>query len=164
MQIFHPLGTIECGLGGGVANALEHRHRFDRYLRAQQFGQQGALVKTALALPGRMQRHRDDEVEGAAAQPLVVQRGKQPACSEMAQVNLLVILKLKKDAAHNASTAVSCYGSIEIQRPLAAVCTGKACADRTAKWLGTSGAKRRHNPHQLRVTFGAEVLAGADIG
>src|SRR2546430_15818569 len=83
MQIFHALGPIKRSLGGGVANALEHRLGRNRRLRAQQFSEHPSLIKTAFPLAGWMQRHRHNDVESVPAQSFIIQRSLEPARYKM---------------------------------------------------------------------------------
>jgi hypothetical protein len=68
MQILHALGAIERGLRGGVGDPLQGRAQWDVGPGAERFGEQFCLIKSTLAFARRMQRHRHDDVEVAAAQ------------------------------------------------------------------------------------------------
>ena len=106
MQVFHPLGTIEHSLCGGISNAFEPGLGLNGHLFGKQFRDQDRLVKTAFSLPGWMQWHRNDNIESQVANPLVI-RCLEPARHEVTQVNLTPVFKLVNDLADDAATSVA---------------------------------------------------------
>src|SRR5947207_6767142 len=132
MQILHPLGAIEGGLGRGIANSLERRFAGEGDAIAQQLGKQRALIKTAFALARGVERHGNDHIESAPAESCVIERGKKPARHEMPEVDLAMIFKLQHDLANDSAAAISRDSGIEMQCAMGAVTTSEDRANGSA--------------------------------
>src|SRR2546423_14921203 len=121
MQIFHALGTIVGGLGGGIAGPLEDISRGKICRTGQQIREQLGLVEAALALPGRMQWHRNDEIEAAAAETRIVQGFAQPVGHGMPKMALSRVLELMDQPANQTAAPVGGDGAVEVEDAMLAI-------------------------------------------
>ena len=78
MQIFHALGPVVGGLGGGVTDPLQDGAKRHGQPGREQLSQERGLVKAALAFARRMERDGNDHVETPAAQARIVQGFAEP--------------------------------------------------------------------------------------
>ena len=77
-QILDAFGPVKRRLGGGKPDPLQNwTHRCSE-VQPDPFGQQAGLIKTAFALPRRVQWHWNDRVESEAADSRVIKRGDEP--------------------------------------------------------------------------------------
>src|SRR2546423_15181785 len=122
MQIFHALGAIVGGLGSGVTGPLEDSLRGEIDRGGEEIGEQLGLVKSALALPGRMKRHRNDEIEVAAAEARIVGRFAKPGGDGMAEGAVARVLALMNETAHQTAAPVCRHRAVQVENAMFAGC------------------------------------------
>src|SRR4051812_16865569 len=158
MQIFHALGAIVGGLSGGVTEAVEDIAGRDICRIGQQIREELGLVEPALAFPGRMKRHRNDEIEMAAVQPRIVQSLAKPARYRMSQIGLFCVLKLVDEPANQTPASVGGNGAIEVEDAILAIGATKRLGDGAGKWLGAFGAEWRNDSGRALLAFTAQIF------
>ena len=136
----------------------------DRHLRTQQICEQGRLIETAFAFPGRMERDRNDEIETAMAKSVVIDGGKEPARHQMPQMELTAIFEIENDAANNPAAAIGGDGSIKMQRAMLAIRAAELACDRAGKRLRAFCAKRGDDARGFGVAFAAKIFALSNSG
>jgi hypothetical protein len=91
--------------------------------------QQLGLVKAALALPGRMQGDRHDEIETAAGEPRIFEGIRQPVGELMAEMDFAIVLKIMNQLTDHRTTSVGGNSGVEMQGAIRAVCADKGTRD-----------------------------------
>jgi len=129
---------------------------------AHPFGEQRGLIETALTLPCRMERNRNDRVEAPFAKTLVVERGDQPPRDQMAKMDLPAVFKIENDMANNPAAAKSRNRGLEIEGAMRAIGAGERGCDCAIKRLRAFVTKWRYDPGNFRFALGAEILVQID--
>src|SRR5438132_394997 len=112
---------------------------------AQPFCKQSGLVESTLTLARGMKRNRNDRIEMAFTNALIVERRHEPARDQMAKINLLSVFKIKNHVSNNSASAISRDGSLEIKFAMSAVGARELSCDRAVEGFGTFGAKGRND-------------------
>ena len=163
MQIFHALSAVIGGLGCGVTGALQHRAQRCRGGGGQQLGQEGRLIKSALAFPGWVKGNGDDDVEVPAAEARIAQGFAKPSGHGIAKVTLLCVFEFVHKFADQAAAAVSGDGTIEMQDAMLAIRATEGLGDGAGKGFRAFRAERRYDPGRAALAIRAEVFRALDI-
>src|SRR4051794_6699829 len=105
-----------------------------------------------------MQRHRNDEIETAAAQPRVIQGFAEPPGEGIAKVALVSVFEFVDQLANKATTSVGGYGAIEVDLAMLAIGATKGLGDRARKGLRAFRAERRCDPGRAALAIATEVF------
>src|SRR6266567_2017375 len=110
-------------------------------------------IKTALSFAGWMQRHWNNNVESAAAQPRIVKCGGEPARHQMTEVDLAPVLKIMDDLANDSATAIRRNSSVKMNRAMSAVRANERAGNCAFERFGAFPAKGRDNARGLLLAF-----------
>jgi hypothetical protein len=125
---------------------------------ADQIGQEGSLIKSALALTRGMQWHRNNQIKLAIANSIVLHCCQQPARNQMPEMGLPAVLKIENNVTRDSTASESGDCGVEIKLPVRAIGAVKRVGDFPGKRLRTFRAKWRDNPRQLRLALVAKIF------
>src|SRR6266853_6803888 len=100
-----------------------------------------------------MQRHWNNNVESAAAQPRIVKSGGEPARHQMTEMDLVPVLKVMDDLANDSATAIRRDSSVKMNRAMRAVRANKRAGNCAFEWFGAFPAKGLDDAHGLLLAF-----------
>src|SRR5436190_22034765 len=109
-----------------------------------------------------MQRHCNDNVKSVAPKPRIIERCAEPACNQVAQIDLAAVFKIVNNFADDPTTAIGGDRSVKMNCAMSAVRTRKLTDNCAFKRFRTSCTKRRNNTRGLFFAASAEVFARRD--
>jgi hypothetical protein len=154
-QVFHPLLAFEAGLGGGVANAADGVQ--DRFARAvgDEFGEHRRLVEIAFPEAHRMERHRDEAVEGMGPDALVFEGFREPVRERVAKIELLSVLEPVNEVPDHALALILGDGACEMILLASAPRADKSGVNGAGERFGAALAEGWLDAPGLRAAGGA---------
>src|SRR4029077_10109893 len=120
------------------------------------------LIEVAFSFASRMQRHWNDNVKTMAPKPGIIEGCAEPACHQMAQIDLAAVFKIVNNLAGDPAAAIGGGRGVKMNWAMGAVRTRKLTGNCAFKRFGTSCTKRRNNTRGLFLAFSAEILARPD--
>jgi hypothetical protein len=126
----------------GVSDALETIDDRLTCSHGRHPRQNVGLVELTLAFSRRVERYRDECVEGFAGDAGIAEGIHEPLREEMAQVVLTVIFEAMDEAPDNVLTAMGCSGVGEVEAPIRAIRACKGAVDLAVKGMRADIAER----------------------
>src|SRR5205814_7041945 len=110
----------------------------------------------------RMQRHCNDNVKSEVPKQGIIQRCAEPACNQVAQIDLAAVFKIVNNLADDPATPIGGDRSVKMNCAMGAVRTRKLTDNCAFKRFRTSCTKRRNNTRGPFFASSAEIFARPD--
>src|SRR5437016_4681410 len=109
-----------------------------------------------------MQRHWNDNVKSVAMKPGIIESYTEPACHQMAQIDLAAVFKIVNNPTDRSTTAIGGHRSVKMNFAMGAVRARKLTDNCAFKRFRAFCTKRRNNALGLFLASSAEIFARPD--